>query len=107
MPNNSIGQILHLMEAMDPNDQLGTTDTPMATQQLQLEPYGDVIPGTSTNQADRFHANDYVIARQLVAQVGGFERAQQLLSNLEQVMDTLEIEDGHIDQIARHCPDEL
>lgn len=94
------------MEMMDP-DPVSGMGGPSAMDASPMDGI-DVIPNqdlTHSHQSDGFHANDYVLARQLVLRVGSVERARELLSNLEQVMDTLNLKDTHVDDIANCCDD--
>lgn len=103
---SNIDKIMNIMEMMDPNPVAGMGG-PSAMDASSLDELQmDTIPDQDQyrhHQSDGFHANDYVLARQLVAQVGDVERARELLSNLEQVIDTLDLKDKHVDDIAQCC----
>jgi len=91
------------MEMMDPTQSVGMGDEQTQVSQIQQM---DVIPNQrqyGDSKDGGFHANDYILAKQLLAQVGSADRARELLSNLEEVMDTLDIKDDYVDHIAQCC----
>ena len=100
---SNIDHIVNIMEMMDPTQSVGMGDKQSRIYEIQQM---DVIPnqrqyGDSNDSG--FHANDYILAKQLLAQVGSVDRAMELLSNLEQVIDTLDIKDDYVDHIAQCC----
>lgn|GEM_PF-5891388 len=58
-----------------------------------------------------FHPDDYLIAKQLVAQVGSVERARELLENLDEIYETLDLQPDNDEEsiayIAGHVPDDV
>lgn len=103
--NKSIDNIVNIMEMMDvaPATGMGGPDAMGMSSPIDMQI--EIIPNQdmARTQSDGFHANDYLLAKQLVMQVGSVERVRELLSNLEQVMDTLNLKDDHVDQIAQCC----
>jgi hypothetical protein len=68
------------------------------------EPTNDVDEGECG-----FHPDDYLLAKELVAQVGSVEKARELLDNLDEVYETLDLipaEEDQIAIIAGQVPDE-
>jgi hypothetical protein len=99
---SQVNQITKIMEMTDTS--LGMSDTHADMGYTDDVQYG-IIPGQNDNG---FHANDYLLARQLLTQVGSMERLRELLDNLEQVIDTLDLAgDKHVEQIARFCEDDV
>lgn len=99
-----INNIVNIMEMMDiaPDVGMGSSDTTSPHFDMQI----DIIPNQSMSgdQSDGYHANDYLLAKQLLMQVGSVERVRELFSNLEQVLDTLNLKDDqHVGKIAQCC----
>jgi len=85
-----IKDIIHIMEVTDVTN-------------MELGLHKDT---TTNDEAEiGFDPKDYVLAKRLVAQVGGPERAKQLIDNLEEVIEILDLDDKHISTIARNCPE--
>lgn len=102
-----IDKIINIMEMMDPDPTTGMGG-PSAMDASAMDTIQvDIIPSQQRTHSDSngFHANDYLLAKQLVTQVGSVERVRELLSNLEQVLDTLNIKDSYVDDIAQSCDD--
>lgn len=96
--DNGISKIVNIMEMVDPTL---TNNDPSISTQLEI----DIVPDNGSNDGDGFHANDYLVAKQLLAQVGNFEKVRELFANLEQVMDTLNLKDDYVETIAQCCDD--
>lgn len=98
--DKEISQIVNIMEMADPSF---VNVDPSVPTQLEI----DIIPSGNSNDSGSgsFHANDYLIAKQLLTQVGNFERVRELFANLEQVMDTLNLKDDPVETIAQCCDD--
>ena len=85
---DSIKDIIHIMEVTDVTN-------------MELGLHQDKSIGDETEVG--FEPKDYVLAKRLVTQVGGPERAKQLIDNLEEVIEILDLDDKHIGMIARNC----
>lgn len=112
MTRNPINAIVAMMEmGPDPisnmsQDSIGQIEVGMA-----------VMPGDDCGDCDdygnKFRPDDYVLARQLVAQVGDVERVKELLDNLDEAYEALDInpvdmaDEDEIALIAGHIPDEI
>jgi hypothetical protein len=101
-----IKNIVNIMEMMDtaPDVGMGSFDTVGTSPEIDMQI--EIIPNQSMpdEQSDGYHANDYLLAKQLLVQVGSIERVRQLFSNLEQVLDTLNLKDDqHVGKIAQCC----
>jgi hypothetical protein len=113
----AVSAIVAMMEQMGPDPvsgmgggaAMGQMDTAgievgMAIMPGDGDPVNDVDDGSCG-----FHPDDYVLAKQLVAQVGSVERARELLENLDEVYETLDLvpaEEEQISIIAGAVPDE-
>jgi hypothetical protein len=87
-------------DAMNSGD---TIEVGMEIMQSNCDPMGEM------DEEDGFHPDDYMLAKQLVAQVGGVDRARELLENLDEVYETLDLipaEEEQISFIAGQVPDE-
>lgn len=107
---SNIDKIVNIMEMMDPTAATGMGG-PTAMDASPLDSIDmDIIPNQQIlepSSVEGFNANDYLLAKQLVSQVGSVERVRELLSNLEQVMDTLNLKDTHVDDIAQCCEEDI
>lgn len=104
----AVSAIVTMMEQMGPDpvsgmgghNAMGQMDTAGIEVGMAIMP-GD---GDPVNDVDEggcgFHPDDYVLAKQLVAQVGSVERARELLENLDEVYETLNLVPADEEQIA-------
>jgi hypothetical protein len=67
--------------------------------------------GEDAGEDEKFTSEDYILAKELIAQVGSADRARELLDNLSNVYDMLDIDpnsdDNQIAIIAGSTPDEV
>lgn len=112
--NNPIGMIVSIMESgMMPMSGTGIQDVMANTGFGPMNVSMTTMSGDECDEEkdEKFTADDYVLAKELIAQVGSAERARELLDNLDNVYDMLEIDPSsdsdQIALIAGNTPDEV
>ena len=114
--NNTVGIIAAIMEGgLDPMSGMGIQSAmsnmgpgPMNAGMITMS--GDSCPEDEGDE-DKFTSDDYMLAKQLISQVGSAERARELLDNLDNVYQMLDLDpesdDKQIALIAGSTPDEI
>ena len=96
------------MAGMGGQDAMGTDSIEIGMEIMpgDWESFDDVECGDGG-----FHPDDYVLAKELIANVGSSERAHELIDNLDEVLDTLNIQPDNDEEsiafIAGHVPDDI
>lgn len=97
------------ISGMGGQDAMGSVDSAAIEIGMEVMP-GDEEPMNVDDGGCGFHPDDYVLAKQLVAQVGSVERARELLENLDEVYETLDLmpadDEEQIAVIAGQVPDD-
>lgn len=113
----AVSAIVTMMEmGPEPVSGMGGQNAMGSEGSASIEVGMEIMPGDDFGSEDYddetgcgFHPDDYVLAKQLVAQVGSVERARELLENLDEVYETLDLvpaEEEQIAIIAGQVPDE-
>lgn len=115
--NNTIGMIASIMEGgLDPMSGMGIQSAmanmgpgPMNTGLISMS--SDHCPEEDDDGEEKFTSDDYMLAKQLISQVGSAERARELLDNLDNVYQMLDMDpesdDKQIALIAGSTPNDI
>ena len=110
---SSISAIITMMEMGPDPVSMGGQDAMAGIEiGMQIMPGDEEADNVYDDDECGFYPDDYVLAKQLVAQVGSVERARELLENLDEVYETLDMHpDGNDEDsiafIAGHVPDDI
>lgn len=96
------------VSGMGGQDAMGTAEIEVG---MEIMP-GDGLPFNDVEcDGEGFHPDDYAMAKELIANVGGPERARELIDNLDEVLETLDLQPANDEDsiafIAGHVPDDV